>query len=289
MGFRVFYDKYEKVSLWGKDLYSYLIDIYQKKARYAVIFSSRAYKRKVWTTHEHRAAQARALKSTTEYILPARFDKTLIPGVLPTTGHIELADYTPKQFAILIKEKVGRVARNNYFPEEPDLLFKKLSAKTPKAKNIIYNCASNFFRAFTLMTPNERKLFEVALENTCPAGPPKNNIHLNIDYFCRLAKYTRLEVISMFSRLDCLGIRTEMQKKPLSSKPSSKHSDAIYIRFCPLIKDCPDNATFIVIAIFEILSERFCPSCRRTALKYVDFSFLSSMEGYHDKGSTRVA
>jgi len=34
MGLRVFYDKYETVSLWGKDLYTHLREIYFSRARY---------------------------------------------------------------------------------------------------------------------------------------------------------------------------------------------------------------------------------------------------------------
>lgn len=46
---RVFYDDYEKVSLWGKDLYVHLDDVYRKKARFCVLFLSKHYKNKVWT------------------------------------------------------------------------------------------------------------------------------------------------------------------------------------------------------------------------------------------------
>ncbi|WP_454045328.1 TIR domain-containing protein [Chryseobacterium sp. Marseille-Q8038] len=39
-GVKVFYDSYETVNLWGKDLYQHLDNIYQRKAKYAVIFIS---------------------------------------------------------------------------------------------------------------------------------------------------------------------------------------------------------------------------------------------------------
>ena len=42
-GVNVFYDKFEETKLWGKDLYTYLRDIYQNKALYTVIFVSEAY------------------------------------------------------------------------------------------------------------------------------------------------------------------------------------------------------------------------------------------------------
>ena len=48
-GLRVFYDEYEKVNLWGKDLYAHLDEIYQNMARFCVLFASAAYAQKVWT------------------------------------------------------------------------------------------------------------------------------------------------------------------------------------------------------------------------------------------------
>ena len=85
-GVRVFFDDYAKAALWGKDLYSHLNDIYQHFCRYCILFASKEYADKVWTSHERRSAQARALKDKQEYILPARFDDTPIPG-LPDTVH----------------------------------------------------------------------------------------------------------------------------------------------------------------------------------------------------------
>jgi hypothetical protein len=61
-GMKVFYDRYEKSTLWGKNLYTHLSDLYQNQARYCVIFVSRYYATKVWTTREREAAQARALQ-----------------------------------------------------------------------------------------------------------------------------------------------------------------------------------------------------------------------------------
>ena len=89
-GIKFFYDDYEKVKLWGKDLYVHLDDIYQKKATFCIMFLSKHYAEKVWTNHERQSAQARAFQEKNEYILPARFDNTEIPGIKPTTGYIDL-------------------------------------------------------------------------------------------------------------------------------------------------------------------------------------------------------
>jgi hypothetical protein len=41
-GIKVFYDRFEVAELWGKDLYTHLTDIYQKRARFTVMFISQA-------------------------------------------------------------------------------------------------------------------------------------------------------------------------------------------------------------------------------------------------------
>ena len=107
-GVTVFYDDAEAVTLWGKDLYEHLSDVYQNQARYTVMFVSDAYAERIWTNHERKAAQARALKEKGEYILPARFDATPIPGLMPTIGYIELRNLDAEDFARLILRKLER-------------------------------------------------------------------------------------------------------------------------------------------------------------------------------------
>jgi hypothetical protein len=73
-GYRIFYDRWEQHDLFGKDLVAHLDSIYRGAARYCLIFISRHYVAKAWTRHELRSAQARALVSHREYILPVRLD-----------------------------------------------------------------------------------------------------------------------------------------------------------------------------------------------------------------------
>lgn len=117
-GIKVFYDKFEQVDLWGKDLYVHLSEIYQERARYTVMFISKNYGEKLWTNHERKAAQARAFRAAQEYILPARFDDTEIPGVLSTIGYISLVDLAPEEFASIIIRKVMSVDGQPEFPDD---------------------------------------------------------------------------------------------------------------------------------------------------------------------------
>jgi hypothetical protein len=84
-GVDVFYDKFEEATLWGKDLYTHLSEVYENRALFTVLFISAHYKDKLWPNHERQSAQAKALASNQEYILPAFFDESItIPGLLKT-------------------------------------------------------------------------------------------------------------------------------------------------------------------------------------------------------------
>jgi hypothetical protein len=108
-GVTVFYDDYEKEKLWGKNLHDHLSDVYQKKARYCVIFASREYAEKVWTNLERQNAQARALQDKgEEYILPVRFDSTEIPGLLPTIGYLDFKREGASGICSALLAKLGK-------------------------------------------------------------------------------------------------------------------------------------------------------------------------------------
>lgn len=86
---KFFFFPFEKAKLWGEDLYTYLADLYSEKARYCVMFLSRHYARKLWTNHERKAAQARAFRENSVYILPIRLDETKIPGISDTVAYVD--------------------------------------------------------------------------------------------------------------------------------------------------------------------------------------------------------
>ena len=71
------------------------------------MFISQHYAEKVWPTHERRSAFEKAINSKEEYILPARFDDTDIPGLHKHISYIDLRKKTPKELARLIIQKLG--------------------------------------------------------------------------------------------------------------------------------------------------------------------------------------
>lgn len=174
-GIDVFFDEYDQVDMWGKDLYEHLHEVYSSKAHYCVIFVSEAYARKNWTTHERRSAQERALRENREYILPARFDSTELPGLLSTVGYIDLRGLSPQEFANVILDKLGRSAETSQSEGRPPFRVPKMQAPSfdpyKESKRFIEFLATELGdRAHTLESANaklsihsrgERKCFRV--------------------------------------------------------------------------------------------------------------------------------
>lgn len=106
LGIKVFYDSYEQSELWGKDLYTFLADIYSNKAEYAIVFVSQHYAAKRWTKHEFKFINERMFKSDTEYLLPVLLDDTQLPGIPNTQGY--LMNKSPYEVATLFAKKINR-------------------------------------------------------------------------------------------------------------------------------------------------------------------------------------
>jgi hypothetical protein len=106
-GVRCFYDADEQIELWGKYLAEELPKIYGEQAAAAVVFVSAEYAERDWTRLERRAALNRAVRERREYVLPARFDDTPLPGLLSDTVAVDLRDRTPQQFAVMVAAKLA--------------------------------------------------------------------------------------------------------------------------------------------------------------------------------------
>ena len=106
-GVRCFYDADEETGLWGKHLAEELPRIYGEQAAAVVVFISAEYAERDWTRLERQAALARAVRERREYVLPARFDDTPLPGLLPDVVAIDLRRYAPAEFAGLVEGKLA--------------------------------------------------------------------------------------------------------------------------------------------------------------------------------------
>jgi TIR domain len=108
-GVRCFYDADEQIELWGRHLAEELPAIYGEQAAVVVVFVSAEYARD-WTRLERRAALGRVVRERREYVLPARFDNTLLPGLPSDIVTVDLRHLTPQQFAEMIAGKLAALA-----------------------------------------------------------------------------------------------------------------------------------------------------------------------------------
>ena len=106
-GVRCFYDADEEIDLWGRHLAEELPAIYGEQAAAVVVFISAEYAARDWTRLERRAALARAVRERREYVLPARFDDTPLPGLLSDMAWVDLRGRTPEQCAAMIAAKLA--------------------------------------------------------------------------------------------------------------------------------------------------------------------------------------
>jgi len=109
-GVRCFYDADEQTDLWGRYLAEELPAIYAEQAATVVVFISADYADRDWARLERRAALNRAVRERREYVLPARFDDTPLPGLLSDMVAVDLRTLTPQQFAAMIADKLAALA-----------------------------------------------------------------------------------------------------------------------------------------------------------------------------------
>jgi len=106
-GIKVYYDKYYKPYLWGKNLPIELQDIYEKRSMYCIIFISKEYVKKIWTRHEFRSALIRELRDEKEYILPVRFNDTKLPGLDLGKVYLRAQEHTPEDIVEIFLKKIN--------------------------------------------------------------------------------------------------------------------------------------------------------------------------------------
>ncbi len=280
LGVRVFYDDYEKEVLWGKDLYEHLAWVYSKAARYCILFISFAYANRVWTTHERRNAQERALQGNEDYILPVRFDDTEIPGLRSTVAYLDATKVSPRDIADFARKKLGSFRRKNYLPKDPDLLFRALNVQDETTQDLVTKVSETFIDSLSRATVAERRLVFHVFQNACPADFTKP--HLNLDRMRREIGVSSAEIVEAFRGLSSLGFQAEVREL------SDHHADStLYLRWRDLAfyggdKEVMDfateNDTIVAVAMVQTALGHFCPDCQSKLTERLDFSQLSSRE-----------
>jgi predicted Zn-dependent protease len=108
-GLDVFYDRFDQAGLWGKNLHTYLTELYRLRAKYCVVLLSQNYKSSKWTRVELDAALSRELEEGEgkEYVLPIRIDNTEVTGILPSRGYLNWSDFSVEDIVNMIKKKIN--------------------------------------------------------------------------------------------------------------------------------------------------------------------------------------
>lgn len=135
----VFYDFFEQVDLWGKNLYQHLATVYRDECDYVIVFISNHYASKPWCKLELESAQARSFKEMEEYILPVRFDDVAIPGLHETRGFLDLRNLSPVELAEKIVEKLSL---EGLIPKESRPKVSQDSLQHPTGFKILYSANS---------------------------------------------------------------------------------------------------------------------------------------------------
>jgi hypothetical protein len=276
-GVRVFFDDYENVSLWGKDLYSHLDEIYQYNARYCVLFSSKEYANKVWTNHERRSAQARAIKEKREYILPAKFDNTPIPGLPETIHYLDLSKLSPRNLAEIIVQKVGLHERRYYIPPAPNKLFSELGiCNNPDAEENARSDATEFLQALKRMSQEERDIVIMFISNGCSTQLPRN-IHINVDLLRRLTGKSPARLRRILGNLRSLGFicNCKVQTKQKKNQYGELGGSVLFeLKWFNLSSDSDYPALLVAHTMIKIVQTECCEKCAWDCLKRLDFSSL---------------
>lgn len=115
---RVFYDEFEKVNLWGEELFAYLHEVYSARSRFCLILFSHRYRERAWTRHELRAAQTRVLHERESYVLPVALDQGAVPDEFASVGFWSFCPGDEEKIAEAAEQKINDYIGQHYLPAE---------------------------------------------------------------------------------------------------------------------------------------------------------------------------
>jgi hypothetical protein len=276
-GVRVFYDDYERASLWGKDLFAHLDAIYRHAARFCIVFVSKAYARKAWTNHERQSAQARAIRQHGEYILPVRMDTTKIPGLRDTIGYVEAKHLTPEQLCDLIIEKLGPRERVDFFPPEPDRLFMDLGVKQKHHRSLVISIAHSFYYSLRRLSRQERRLICSIFLNGCPAELP-DNVHISMDLLRRINKISPARILQIMRGVGSVGFRSDTR----AGHEPGDTDQLLVLEWHAASVNHPGNYTRIAESVVRLAVDEYCDVHAAQVLNNLDFGNLSTSTALAD-------
>ncbi|GHE92416.1 toll/interleukin-1 receptor domain-containing protein [Streptomyces griseoluteus] len=277
-GISVFYDNYEQVALWGKDLYTHLDKVYRQESRYCVLFVSEHYAERVWTNHERRSAQARAIRENREYVLPARFDETPIDGLPDTVGYLDISNMRPKEFARLVREKVGSKYSKPGFPRRVDRLWAAMNIpKSDKeGRERVHAIAYSFYNALRKMTPAERSAVAGVLLFGCDAELP-GGVHISLDLLSRMLQQSKDELLDNLAAVRSLNVKVKVRESflDISHGELAPEDKDLLLSYWSRSAPWDDDATTVVTNAVRCASDHFCMDHGVKVVAALDFSRLA--------------
>ena len=279
-GVRVFFDDYERDVLWGRDLYAHLSEVYQYMCRFCVIFVSKEYADKVWPNRERQSAQARALEAKQEYILPARFDDTPIPGLLDTVGYIDLNQVSPLQLSEMITTKLGTDTRQHYMPPTLDRLFERLGIEDDhEGQDEASFHAMSFFDVLCRLTADERDAVVGLIRFGCPHDMPEN-VHVPTDLLRRITGKSVARLKRLLGGVRSLGFQCTIRERTehQSEMPGVilGDSDFFYLNWLNLSGERQISSLSVAMEMIAGATEDYCEEHGTEFLERLDFSQLAS-------------
>ncbi len=103
---KVFFDKFDEVVLWGKDLGAHLKSVFANKTKFVIIFISNHFPKKDWINFEFEIASDEVKKRKEEFILPIRIDKTPLVGFKKDISFLEIYEKSLDEIVDIIVRKV---------------------------------------------------------------------------------------------------------------------------------------------------------------------------------------
>jgi len=117
-GLSVFYDRFSKDELWGKQLSTWFKKKYGKSSLFVLVLISQHYPVKDWTNFEFATAKAEEKKRKREFILPVRLDKkTLLQGLPTDKGYLDFNEDGIDGIAECLVQKIKKTTSGKG-PEE---------------------------------------------------------------------------------------------------------------------------------------------------------------------------
>jgi hypothetical protein len=220
------------------------------------------------------------LNEKREYILPARFDDTPIPGLPSTIHYIDLRTTEPRELAKLAVSKLGEFERRNYFPPVPDRLFDRLGVGNDKeAEEHSRSQAWAFFQALRRMTQDEREVVLTLIQFGCPADLP-DNIHISADLLRRYTGKSTTRLKRILGGIRSLGFECAVRES--TKEEAVLHGELLGESYMFELdwRDFSDDSDYPALVVASEMvfaaTENYCEEHGMNFLKRLDFSQLAT-------------